>query len=141
MGFWERSDGDVLGDGPADLLVVLLTDARPRPKLSGLLAAATVALEEVGPVTVEDPERLKDIRLRARFDDHPDVVGAPPDRNLIDAFEQFLFETQEEYVFALDRKPTLREILSTMRFCLRGEGAALVDELPPGLREIATDGR
>jgi hypothetical protein len=139
MGFWQEDDDVALGDGPADLLKRAIRSAEPRPSFPAFLNALAAALAEFGPESASDAERLARFRLRAHFEGAPDVISRDPDdRALTEAMVEFLADTREEYAMALRRRPTVREILSTVRFCLQG-GSPLIAGLPPGFTEITIE--
>jgi hypothetical protein len=141
MGWWDGGNGDALGDGPADTFLEKLREVQERPARQGVLSAAAVALADVGPVTVEDPDQLGSRRLRARYRaPEPDAVsGGPADPALVEALCSFLFEMQEEYQYVFHRKPTVREVLRTMAFCLRGQADPYLADPGPELVEIILD--
>lgn len=114
MSWWDTPEGNVLGDGPADIVRSALKDfaarrdgeGRPRPTLAELVAAAGEALGASD--------------LVARLEDGPDVPAAdgPPPEDLVAALRQAFAAIEEEYRTYLEREAKREEVLETVQFIL-----------------------
>lgn len=138
MGWWESSNGDILGDGPADVFLDALRGLAEPPPLAELLDGLHACLASVGRDLVADPETLEAFRLRARLPSpHGDIVTeGSATAAVTDALSTFLFDAQEEYDLGLDRRPTARELVRTAAFCLRGQSDRFLRGSPTQLLEL-----
>lgn len=134
MGWWSIDDTeDLMGDGPADEIGVLLDDlahersaeGAPKPTLAELLRAIAEVLRSDGPEIIEDASQLQLSRLKGIVAQSAkgDVTGSLDefaDPVLAGALHSAFERVGREYkTLPEPRLPRLRELLAAVSFVLR----------------------
>lgn len=91
-----------------------------KPSLSYFLDSLAARLNEEGEYMIADRSSLP-LKLIARLEPPGDeVVNAPPaDGDLSEHLAGTLYRVSDEYEAAIGRRPTLAELLATIRACVR----------------------
>jgi hypothetical protein len=127
MGWWAGDNpGDVIGDGPADIMAAALQRLRGRPegrpRLQELLAGLVSAMSRNPEALVQGADQLVQSHIIAEFADGTSVAvpasGRAPNMAtdvLFDALDDIAVEYRDS---ELERAPRLGEILETLSFVL-----------------------
>lgn len=129
MGWWRNSEGNILGDGPADTLddalQALRSDTQKAPMELVLAGIGSLLRSRAG---VYAADSGNDFRLVARSAgreiDETGSLGEPQLRVLADALDNI---ANDYRISELDRLPTVEEVVATLSFILGSRPERLVE--------------
>lgn len=130
MSWWEIDNGNVMGDGPADVVSSTLgaiaeareNMGRPAPTLQEILDGFATALRMVQNKSLDQAQQTSFQNVVARLQSAPDVLSsgeaATADAQIVEAFRQAFANIEEQYQERWERKPRLAELLEALSFIL-----------------------
>jgi hypothetical protein len=152
MSWWDIENGNVMGDGPADLLSSTLSSiaearenaGRRAPTLQEILDGFASALKIVQDKSLDKAQPTSFQNLVARLESAPAVTSGgeagAADSQVVSAFQQAFAQIEEQYQERWERKPRLAELLEALSFILGYRPDRFLsdaDEL--NISEITTD--
>jgi hypothetical protein len=130
MSWWDIANGNVMGDGPADVVSSTLNaiaearenTGRPAPTLREILDGFAAALKIAQDKSLDKAQPSSFQHVVARLESAPDVTSgseaATADEQIVSAFRQAFANIEEQYQQRWERKPRLAELLEALSFIL-----------------------
>ncbi len=147
MSWWDINNDSVIGDEPADLLVMSLSaigrdrrsQGRPRPTVQEIMDGLAVALRATAKENLDDGGRISIRRLVCEQAPGPAVVsddaGGVVDETIVAELRDSLEAIKRVYEERWQRKPRLGEFLETLTFVIGYEPERFMS-FPEGAQEI-----